>query len=160
MPENKFEIVFSSFDLVNYTSCNAIQRAEEVIRYVSYKISVTSQDWRRVTLYSLPNQLFERACKMSTNQDIFPTQHNTPAFSFAFIQPDLWAGLWDTCFAWEVKFIVKIHARIQGFFKWVSPKHFSRLLLPPKQIETPGPHLVQWPPLRFKFGNHSRTDRP
>ena len=47
----------------------------------------------RLTLYSLPNKLLERACKMSTNQDIFPTQHNTPAFSFAFIQPDLWAGL-------------------------------------------------------------------
>ena len=85
-----------------------------------------------MTLYSLPNQLFERACKMSTNQDIFPTQHNTPAFSFAFIQPDLWAGLWDTCFAWEVKFIVKIHARIQGVFLNGSPLNNSRDCFFPK----------------------------
>ena len=34
MLENKLEIVSSSFDLVNYTSCNAIQRAKEIIRYV------------------------------------------------------------------------------------------------------------------------------
>ena len=40
------------------------------------------------------------------------------------------------------------------FLNWVSPKHFSRLPLPKKQIEVPGPHLVQWSPLGFKFGNH------
>ena len=105
----------------------------------------------RLTLYSLPNQLLERACKMSTNQDIFPTQHNTPAFSFTFIQPDLWAGLWDTCFAWEVKFIVKIHARIQAVFLNGSPLNISRDCLSPKnKLRCLAP---PWP-LGFKFGNH------
>ena len=113
------------------------------------KISVTSQDWQRDWLsiiYQTNYQSARARCQQikiyfppSTIRQPFLSRLFSLIYGLACETPVLherWNLLSKSTQEYKVFFL-----------KWVSPKHFSRLPLPPKQIEMPGPHLVQWPPL-------------